>query len=302
MSKLEIAFLGMGIMGSSMAVNLVKGGHSVTVWNRTKDKPAAKSAVDAGARLADSIGDAVEKARVIVTCLGDVEDVSQVLTGEGGVSESASAGAYVIDTTTIGPAAAKDLGLKLAAAGLRFLDAPITGGDVGARDGTLTIMVGGDADDFRFVEPVLECMGKRIELCGPVGSGQALKLCNQILCAVNMVGVCEALSLASDLGIERKLVVETLGGGAGGSWALTNLGKRIVDNDLAPGFMLKHMIKDLRLVGENMCSDELELPGTRLAESLFKDVAQEDKSADVKYGTHAMIRSYAGQAGKVRSS
>ncbi len=233
---------------------------------------------------------------MVFTCLGDIEDVEQVLLGPSGVSECALPGAIIADFSTIGPEAAIRIFNSLKVKNLHFLDAPVTGGDVGARNATLTIMVGGDEEPFLKALPVFEKVGKTIKRCGPSGSGQALKLCNQILCAVNMISVCEAFHLAKQLGVDENLVVDVLSAGAGGSWALTNLGPRIVKSDFAPGFALKHMLKDLRLVFENLDGESDVLPGTKLAQALFKQVGESDGNgtggADGARGTQAMSLAY----------
>lgn len=293
---MKIAYLGLGLMGQAMAVNLAKAGLEVVGWNRTPGKPGEAALMAAGGKVENSIEAAVKDAAVVFTCLGDIGDVEQVLTGKGGVVDFAKAGVVIADFSTIGPEAAKRIYDALRAKSMHFLDAPVTGGDVGARNGTLTIMVGGDEEPFRKALFALEKMGKNIKHCGPSGSGQALKLCNQILCAVNMISVCEAFRLAEQLGVDENLVVDVLSGGAGGSWALSNLGPRIIKKDFEPGFALKHMLKDLRLVFENIDGQDDLLPGTKLAQDLFKIVGEGDGfdsgGADGARGTQAMRLAY----------
>lgn len=296
LEHMRIAYLGLGLMGEAMAINLAKAGLNVVGWNRTPGKPGETALLEAGGKVEKTLKGAVSGADVVFTCLGDIEDVEQVLLGPGGVSESASPGTVIADFSTIGPEAAKRIFNSLADKNMHFLDAPVTGGDVGARNATLTIMVGGDEEPFQKALAVFEKIGKTIKHCGPSGSGQALKLCNQILCAVNMISVCEAFHLAKQLGVDENLVVDVLSAGAGGSWALTNLGPRIVKSDFAPGFALKHMLKDLRLVFENLDGDSDILPGTKLAQSLFKQVGENDGNADGgadgARGTQAMSLAY----------
>jgi len=221
---------------------------------------------------------------------------------------AARPGAVVVDFSTIGPEAAQTVSRRLTAGGLCFLDAPVTGGDVGAKNATLTIMVGGSEADYQAVLPLLELLGKNIRYCGPAGAGQALKLCNQVLCAVNMVSVCEAFTLADRLGLDRALVVDVLQSGAGGSWALANLGKRILNEDLKPAFSLRNMLKDLRLVFSSIEDSSIEdgesdsgagarelLPGTALSDRLFARVAGESNDAPDAYGTQAMVKAYNSQ-------
>jgi 3-hydroxyisobutyrate dehydrogenase len=299
----------MGIMGSAMAFNLLKAGHPLSVWNRSQSRPVLAQLAAAGAKIAVDLKDCVQGAQVIFTCLGDELDVIERLAlGPGSVLALGEKGALVVDFSTIGPDAAKTIGSKLTAAGLRFLDAPVTGGDVGAKNATLTIMVGGAEADYQEAMPLLACLGKNIRYCGPSGSGQALKLCNQILCAVNMVSVCEALTLAQTLGLDRSLVVDVLQTGAGGSWALANLGKRILQDELQPAFSLRNMLKDLRLVfasidpqpGQEVPSPTETLPGAALSARLFAQVAGESATAPDDFGTQAMIRAYSAKAKSIR--
>ncbi len=294
--KGKLAYLGLGLMGQAMAVNLARAGLSVVGWNRTPGKSGETALLAAGGQVVKSLSDAVAGAQVIFTCLGDIEDVDEVLLGQNGVAAYAPEGAVVADFSTIGPEAAKRIHGALKKKGIHFLDAPVTGGDVGARNGTLTIMVGGEEEPFQKALPAFEKVGKTIRRCGPPGSGQALKLCNQILCAVNMISVCESFQLAKRLGVDENLVVDMLSAGAGGSWALSNLGPRIIKSDFAPGFALKHMLKDLRLVFENIDGECELLPGTKLAEELFKRVSAHEGSAsggtDGAKGTQAMSLAY----------
>lgn len=288
----QIAFLGLGVMGGYMAANLARGGYSVKAWNRTPNRPGIEVAASAGATIVSSIREAVEAADVIFSCVGDVPDVEEVFLGTGGVAEFAKPGALAIDTSTIGPNAARKIAAELKNHNLRFLDAPVSGGDIGAKNGTLTIMVGGEPSDFEEAKPLLEVLGKTIRLCGTVGSGQAVKLCNQVLCALHMVGLCEAMQLAQQQGIDPNLVVEVCSTGAAGSWALSNLGPKIIESDLQPGFAIKHILKDLRLVQESLNSSSEELPGVELSDRLFKLVKELDRGTGGELGTQAMIRAY----------
>lgn len=282
----QLAFLGLGLMGGSMTANLAKNGFSVNAWNRTPNRPGVEIARAAGANVVDSLETAVKNANVIFTCVGDVPDVEEVILS--GVVNFAKPGALVVDMSTIGSNAARKISSELQKHNLRFLDAPISGGDIGAKMGTLTIMVGGEPADFAECKPYFEAMGKTIRLCGPVGSGQAVKMCNQVLCAVNMVALCEALQMAEKQGIDPNLMIEVCSTGAAGSWALSNLGPKIVESDFAPGFMIKHILKDLRLVLETGAN----IPGVELADRLFKLVTFMDNGKGAQQGTQAMIRAY----------
>ena len=312
---LKISYLGMGIMGSAMAFNLLKHGHPVKVWNRNQNRPVLAELAAAGAVVETSLADCVRDATIIFTCLGDENDVYNRLVGDSEsvmhllASGKSGTSPLIVDFSTIGPQMAIQIANELAAAGIRFLDAPVTGGDVGARNGTMTIMVGGAEPDFDQVLPWLECLGKNIKYCGKAGAGQALKLCNQVLCAVNMVAVSEALTLAADLDIAPELVVDVLQTGAGGSWALANLGKRILQEDLKPAFSIRNMLKDLRLVFASLENEgqsggaavridpDKHLPGTALATQLFKTVGQSAPEAMDDCGTQAMIRAYQAKTG-----
>ncbi|MGL5083974.1 MAG: NAD(P)-dependent oxidoreductase [Microcoleaceae cyanobacterium] len=287
---MKTAFLGLGVMGSYMAANLAKANFSVNAWNRTSNRSSVEIAREGGANVVASIQEAVESAEVICTCLGDVPDVQAVILGPVGMVQFAQPGAIVIDFSTIGPEAARQIGTELQTHQLQFLDAPISGGDIGAKNGTLTIMVGGDRAAFDTCHPVFAAMGKTIRYCGPLGSGQAVKLCNQVLCSLHMVGLCEAMLLAKQQGIDPNLVIEVCSTGAAGSWALTNLGEKVANHDFAPGFMIKHILKDLRLVKATLSSNQ-NFPGIELADQLFK-IVQDLDEAGANQGTQAMIRAY----------
>jgi 3-hydroxyisobutyrate dehydrogenase len=286
----QLAFLGMGVMGGPMAANLARQGFPLTVWNRSPNKPGLQQAQQAGARVCDAIQEAIAEADIIFTCLGDVPDVEAVLFDPGGVIEHAQPNSLIVDFSTIGREAAQQIAQRLADKSLRFMDAPISGGDIGAQQGTLTIMVGGELADFEAVQPYLNVLGKNIIHCGPVGSGQAVKLCNQVLAAVHMVGLCEAIALAQLQGIDPALMVSVCETGAAGSWALSHLGPKIIDDDLEPGFMVQHILKDLRLVQETLAQSSTPLPGVALAEQQFQQVSQL-LNGD-RQGTQAMIRRY----------
>ncbi len=284
----KIAYLGLGIMGSAMTLNFAKAGYPVVAWNRTQARAGVEEVKRNGVQVTESLEEAVRDADYIFSCLGDVPDVEQVLLGS--VKKQAGKNAVVIDMTTIGKAAAVRLNFELSEAGLRFLDAPVTGGDIGARLGTLTILVGGDKSTYDEVRPLFEAIGKNIVYCGEAGSGQALKLCNQVLCAINMIAVSETLSLADQLQVDKNLIVESLGSGAGASWALSNLGARILKGDFKPGFTVEHMLKDLRLIQENV--QDCHLPGTALAQELFKQAGELGGEEGYRQGTQAMFKAY----------
>ena len=286
----RVAFLGLGTMGGPMAANMARAGLAVTGWNRSSMRPQVDEARQAGVDVAGRLADAVRGVSVVALCVSDVADVEQVLFGVGGVAETAAPGAVVLDFSTIGPMAARDFSARLAACGLRYLDAPVTGGDIGARAGTLTVMVGGAAADFACATDVLAAVGKVVRHCGESGAGQAVKLCNQVLGALHLVALTESLALARLQGIDPALVVEVCASGAAGSWALTNLGPRVLARDFAPGFMVKHLLKDLRLVLATPAAAGLgALQGTVLANGLLEKVAA---LGGAEYGTQALTLAY----------
>jgi 3-hydroxyisobutyrate dehydrogenase len=282
----SIGFIGLGIMGYSMAKRLLEAGHKVTVYNRTASK--ADSLVALGAKKASTPKDAARGNEIVISIVTDSPDVEEVMLGKDGAVHAADKNALFIDMSTIAPETARKVGQALKAKGIAFLDAPVTGGDVGAREGTLSILVGGEKRDLEHAREVFNVMGKRITHCGPQGAGQTVKACNQILCALNMMGICEALHLARLSGIDQALVVEALTPGAGGSWALEKLGSRIAKGDFNPGFMVDLIQKDLRIVQEAAKRAGLPLEGSALAQRLFAD---NQEHGEGRLGTQAMYKS-----------
>ncbi len=285
--KPTIAFIGMGTMGSPMAQNLAKNGFNVRGYNRTLSRPLVEQAAKAGVNICSSIAEVVKDASIVAICVSDVDDVKTLIFNESGIAQNCQPESLIIDFSTIGPMAAREIDEVLTDQGLRFLDAPVSGGDVGAQKGTLTIMVGGTKMNFEEAYPLFQAIGKTIFHCGMVGSGQAVKLCNQVLCAINLLSVCEAIQLAQEFSLDPKLMIEVCSTGAAASWQLVNLGEKVTQSDFAPGFMIKHILKDLRLVEE--IAKDLDLPGLKLADSLFKQVQTLGGS---EQGTQAMIRAY----------
>lgn len=286
------AFLGMGIMGASMAANLGRSALKTNIWNRTNPSPGIQIAKRAGCNVVKSIEEAVNSVDFIFTCVTDAPDVEKVLFSSGGVVENAKKGALIIDFSTIGSKAAKSFGHRLKQIGLRFLDAPVSGGDIGAKNGSLTIMAGGTDKDFSDSLPILKVLGENIHHCGPVGSGQAVKLVNQILCGIHMVALSEAMRLAEIQEIDPNLIVEICSTGAAGSWALSNLGPKMIQSDYSAGFKVKDMLKDLRLVHEELLDREI-LPGVNLAQKLFELVITtfpQDQGGLM--GTQSMVLAY----------
>ena len=278
----RVGFLGLGIMGAPMAGRLVAAGFEVAVWNRTATR--AEPLVAAGARRAADPAEAARGAELVISVVTDAPDVEAVLLGDGAAA-GAPGGCLFVDMSTIDPEAARSIGGRLAERGLAFLDAPVTGGDVGARAGTLSIMVGGAEGDLAQARPVFEHLGKRITHCGPLGAGQAMKACNQIMGALNLLGVVEAMHLAEANGVDRLQLVEALSAGAAGSWALEKLGPRMAVGDFAPGFMIRLMQKDLRIVQDVAARAGLPLEGTALAQAALAD---NESHGEAALGTQAM--------------
>lgn len=287
-ASLSIAFIGTGVMGRSMAGHLQKAGHKLHVYNRTKEK--AQALLDAGAQWHDNAGAAAAEADVVVTILGFPTDVEQSYLGQGGIVERAKPGALLIDMTTSSPVLARKIADAAAKRGIASLDAPVSGGDLGAKEARLVIMVGGEAAAFARAKPLFEIMGKNIALHGGPGAGQYCKMANQIAVAVGMVSWCEALAYAKKAGLDPNAVHASISGGAAGSWALTNLAPRALGDNYAPGFYVKHIIKDMRIALESAAELKLDLPGLAIAKKLYDQVAAKGWE---DCGTQALYRLYA---------
>ena len=280
-----IAFLGLGIMGMPMAGHLLKAGFRLTVYNRTAAR--AIELVQAGALQAATPFEAARGADFVISMVTDGPDVEQVLLGSDGAVLAAQPGAVFIDMSTISPDMARHLADALSHHQIDFLDAPVSGGDIGARNAALTIMVGGRQDVFQKARPVFEVLGKRITHVGPSGAGQAVKACNQVVTAVNLLAVCEALMMAEKNGIDPLAVIHVLAGGASQSWSLENLGPRIINGDFTPGFMVKLLQKDLNIVLSQARHFGISLPGTTIVERLLKDNAAHGEASE---GTQALYK------------
>ena len=270
-TPLSIAFIGTGVMGRSMAGHLLRAGHPVHVYNRTRSK--ADALVEAGAHWHDSAGAAAAAADVVISMLGFPKDVEENYLAAGGIVESAKPGALLIDMTTSSPLLAKRIAEAAAKRSLSSLDAPVSGGDIGAREARLVIMVGGESAAFERAKPLFELMGKNIALHGAAGAGQYCKMANQIAVAVGMVAWCEALAYAQKAGLDPSAVHQSISGGAAGSWALTTLAPRALSGDFAPGFYVKHIIKDMGIALESAAEMQLNLPGLANAKQLYDQVA-----------------------------
>lgn len=280
-----IGFLGMGLMGIRMANNLLRAGFAVRCYNRTKAKTAP--VVAAGGVAGDTPAETARGCQVVVSCVTDGPDVEHVLLGPDGACHQATKRTLFVDMSTIAPAVSQSIGASLQAMDLRFLEAPVTGGTLGAQNGTLSILVGGHREDFDEAMPVFQAMGKNITYCGGPGAGQAVKLCNQIMGAMNLLGVCEAMLLSKGFGIDPAVLVQALQGGAATSWALQNLGPKICNQDWTPGFMVDTQQKDMRLVAQAAEEKQLALPGAALVTQLWRSA---QASGDGAEGIHALAK------------
>lgn len=291
----RIGYIGLGIMGTPMARNLLRAGYDLTVWNRTHEK-AAVLARD-GATVADSPAEVARDVEAVCINVTDTPDVEQVIFGKQGILEGNpgdTAELVVIDHSTISPSATRQFAQRLAEQSVAMLDAPVSGGDLGAQRGELSIMVGGEAAAFERCRPLLEVNAGRLTHVGPIGSGQLTKAANQVLCAVHMVALCEAMALAKAQGLDLQAMLQVTGAGAGGSWALNNLGPKIAAGDLEPAFMIDLILKDLEIVRDEARRCGLPMPGTDLATALFRAAAQQGQG---RKGTQAMSRVYEGLGG-----
>jgi 3-hydroxyisobutyrate dehydrogenase len=286
-APLNIGFIGTGVMGRSMAGHLLAAGHRLHVHNRTPAKAA--ELLSAGATWHDSAGSAAAASDVVITMLGFPVDVENSYLASGGIVERAKPGALLIDMTTSSPALARKIFAAAAARGLAALDAPVSGGDLGAREARLVIMVGGEAPAFARAQPILGLMGKNIALLGAAGAGQYCKMANQIAVAVGMVAWCEALAFAKKAGLDPAAVHASISGGAAGGWAMTNMAPRAMADNYAPGFYVKHILKDLRIALEVAAELKLDLPGLAGAKQLYDQVAARGWE---DCGTQALYRLY----------
>jgi 2-hydroxy-3-oxopropionate reductase len=267
MSKPRIGFVGLGIMGKPMSKHLLQAGYDVVVHNRSRE-PVAEL-VDAGAREAHSPKAVAENSAIVITMLPDSPDVEEVALGPGGIIEGVSRGDIYVDMSTIAPSVALNVGKAMARKGVHCLDAPVSGGDVGARNATLSIMVGGEEDVFNTVQPVFAAMGQNIVLCGPLGAGQTVKACNQVLVAVTIAGVSEALTLGAKAGVDPANIVQVLSGGLARCGVLENRGERMVNGDFDPGFRIRLHYKDLNIIMKTGSDYNVPLPVTSIVHELF---------------------------------
>ncbi|MBC1482935.1 NAD(P)-dependent oxidoreductase [Listeria sp. FSL L7-1485] len=283
----KIGFVGIGVMGESMASHLLKAGYEVFVYTRTKSK--AEALLANGAHWEEEPSQLAAKVDVLISMVGYPKDVEELYLGDNGFLNHLKAGSIAIDMTTSSPSLAREIAEKGKENGIGVLDAPVSGGDIGAKNGTLAIMVGGEETIFQEVKPIFDILGSSIILQGAAGSGQHTKMVNQIAIASNMIGVTEAIIYAETVGLDPARVLTSISGGAAGSWSLTNLIPRVLVEDFSPGFFIKHFIKDMGIAISEAKQMGLELPGLILAEKMYQTLADRGLSEE---GTQALIKFY----------
>ncbi|WP_453997291.1 NAD(P)-dependent oxidoreductase [Bacillus nitroreducens] len=283
--KTVIGFIGTGVMGKSMAGHILSNGYQVLVYTRTKEKAA--DLFEQGAIWKHSVAELAKEANVVITMVGEPSDVEDIYLGENGLVVNAKEGTYLIDMTTSTPSLAIKIDEAAKQKGIYTLDAPVSGGDVGAREAKLAIMVGGDEAVFEACKPILETMGENIVYQGPAGSGQHTKMCNQIAIASNMIGVAEAMVYAKKSGLNPETVLKSITTGAAGSWSLSNLAPRMIAGNFEPGFFIKHFIKDMGIALEEAKAMDMKAPGLQLAMELYRELAEQGEENS---GTQAIYK------------
>ncbi len=284
---MKLGFIGTGVMGNSLVKHLLDDKHEVSIYTRTAKK--AENLVEAGAVLVDSPQQVAENSEVIFTMVGYPSDVEQVYFGEQGLLANAKKGTVLVDMTTSQPKLAQRIFDTATEKGLHALDAPVSGGDIGAKNGVLSIMIGGEKDIYKQISPILNLFGENIVFQGPAGAGQHTKMCNQINIASNMIGVCESLIYAEKAGLDPERVLRSISSGAAGSWSLSNLAPKMINEDFRPGFYIKHFIKDMKIAADEAENWGLDLPGLRLSLTMFEKVAAEGNEEN---GTQTLIKYY----------
>lgn len=285
MDNPPIGIIGAGIMGVPMARNLMRAGYPLSIFTRTRAK--AQPLLGEGATWRDSAADLARDAQVIISIVSDSPDVEEVYLGARGVCSALKQGTLCIDMSTVAPETALKVAEQVRACGGTFLDAPVSGGKTGAEAGSLAIMVGGKEADLSRARPIFQILGKSLVHCGPTGHGQLAKMCNQILCGLSLLGVCEAVVIARRAGLDPERMIQAVSGGAAASWALSNLGPRMLNRDFAPMFMIDLQQKDLRIAlrtGAGLC---VPLPGTALVSQLM---AASQAAGDGTEGTQALVK------------
>lgn len=285
----RIGFVGTGVMGTGIINNLLKAGYEVTIFNRTKAH--AQHLIDAGARWAASPAKVAADTPITFSMVGFPQDVENIYFGDNGILAGAQLGSLVVDMTTSTPTLARKIAAAVAKRGVTAFDAPVSGGDIGAKNGTLTIMVGGDQAALPRLQPIFDIIGSAVHYFGESGSGQHAKMANQIMVAGTMTGLTEMLAYAQAAGLNLKDVLATVGGGAAANWSLDNYGPRILAGDYTPGFFAKHFLKDLRIALDEADNMQLQLPATRTAKQLYEQLVDAGNGND---GTQALIKLYTG--------
>ena len=281
---MKIGFIGLGVMGKPMAMRLLQGGHNLVVL---VIDPARASLFSSSATVASTPSEVGAGADLVITMVRDTADVESVLFGEHGVTQTLMPGSTIIDMSTISPLGTADIARRLSSIGCYMLDAPVSGGEIGAIEGKLSIMVGGDRGVYEKCLPILQHMGKKIVYTGPSGSGQKTKAVNQVIVALNLLAMVEGLRVAEAGGLDLQTTLDAVTGGAGSSWALVNLAPKILASDFAPGFQIRLQQKDLRLATEWIEDLKLDAPGTRLTYSLFTEALEQGLGME---STHALIK------------
>jgi 3-hydroxyisobutyrate dehydrogenase len=280
-----IGFIGTGVMGKSMAGHLMAAGYQVFIYSRTKEK--AEDLLEQGAEWGETPQEVASKANVIFTMVGYPSDVEEIYLGENGLVHHAKPGSYLIDMTTSAPSLAVKIYKAAKERDIHSIDAPVSGGDVGAKEAKLSIMVGGEEEDVEAVRPLLNLMGTNIIYQGRAGAGQHTKMCNQIAIASNMIGVCEAIVYAEKAGLNPDSVLKSITTGAAGSWSLTNLAPRMLNGNFEPGFYIKHFIKDMKIALDEAENMEMKVPGLALAKTLYDQLAE---MGEENSGTQALYK------------
>lgn len=283
--KSIVGVIGTGVMGKSMVLNLQNAGYPINVYTRTKEK--AQELVENGAAWKNSVAELAKTSDVIITMVGYPSDVESIYFGEEGIIKNARPGTYVIDMTTSKPALAIDIDHKSKEKNIHVLDAPVSGGDIGAKNGKLAIMVGGEQHIFNEISPIFDILGENVILQGEAGAGQHTKLANQIAIASNMIGVCEAIAYARKSGLDPSRVLDSISTGAAGSFSLSKLAPRMLAGDFDPGFYVKHFIKDMTIALESAREMGLSTPGLSLSLELYKELAEKGENDS---GTQALIK------------
>ncbi len=293
-STTRIGWIGTGVMGASMCSHLLDAGYRATVFNRTPAK--AQSLVDRGAALATTPAEVAASSDIIFTIVGFPSDVESVILASDGVLSGATAGSTIIDMTTSRPSLAIEIAKAAAAKGVASIDAPVSGGDIGAKAAALSIMVGGEVDAVAAVDPLFRLMGKTIVHQGGPGSGQHTKMVNQTLIASGMIAVCEAMLYATKVGLDPETVLKSVSSGAAGSWALSNLAPRMIAGDYAAGFYVEHFIKDMGIALDEAARMQLCLPGIALAHQLYQAIAAQGHDRDGTQALFAALKKLNGMA------